>query len=376
MFFLRAPKEDLNMPKLRVRNELLFIVRRSAPVLLLSGFLFTSTPSQAQINLGPITVGAGIQTDFTHTQPATGGGGSSDDFSLDHARIYISGPVTDSIKFQFNTDYDSATNKIGIMDAVAEFKESPEFNIWVGRFLPPGDRSNLYGPFYSNQWGVYTDGIQDGYPFIFQGRDNGAMYFGDFAKKLKVSFGAFDGKTLTGDSKLLVASRVALDFWDSEEGWYQNGTYYGDKNVLAIGLANQEQSGHTASTLDFLMEKKLPNNGVVDIESEFSDYNRLGGYDGAFAKSHGGYGLGSYLFPKVVPIGKLNGKFQILGKFADAAFTHGGKLASYSQKTTEIDFSYIIKEFKARLMSFYRDTRFDRDHPNFWQLGLGLQIQM
>jgi hypothetical protein len=71
----------------------------------------------------------------------------------------------------------------------------------------------------------------------------------------------------------------------------------------------------------------------------------------------------------------LNGKFEILGKFADAAFTHG-KNPSYDQKTTEFNFNYVMKEFKARLMSFYRDTRFNREHADFWQLGLGLQIQM
>ena len=50
----------------------------------------------------------------------------------------------------------------------------PGFNVWSGRFLPPSDRANLYGPYYAHHWAVYTDGIQDGYPFIFQGRDNGA----------------------------------------------------------------------------------------------------------------------------------------------------------------------------------------------------------
>ena len=87
------------------------------------------------------------------------------------------------IKFMFNTDYNSVTNKIGVLDAVAEFDVAPEFNIWAGRFLPPSDRANLYGPFYAHEWSVYTDGIQDGYPFVFQGRDNGVMYWGDFAKK-------------------------------------------------------------------------------------------------------------------------------------------------------------------------------------------------
>ena len=55
---------------------------------------------------------------------------------------------------------------------------------------------NLYGPFYAHEWDVYTDGIQDGYTFVYQGRDNGAMYWGDFKAgiaKVKVAVGAFDG---------------------------------------------------------------------------------------------------------------------------------------------------------------------------------------
>ena len=339
----------------------------------LMGLLVAAMPSAAQINLGPVTVGAGLQFDYTHEQPT--GGSETDTFSLDHARIYISGPITDSISFMFNTDYDSTTNKIGVLDAVGQFTESPEFHLWVGRFLEPSDRANLYGPFYSNQWGPYNDGVQDGYPFIFQGRDNGVMYWGDFAKKIKVSAGAFDGKSSTGDPKVLVAARVQVDFWDAEDGYYLNGTYYGDKNLLAIGGATQVQSGHTASSIDFLLEKKLPNKGVVTIESEYTNYNRLGGYEAAYAKSQGAYGLGSYLFPKVVPIGKLNGKFQLLGKFAKADFTHGAT-PSYDQKTTEVNFNYIIKEFKARVMTFYRDTRFNREVKNFWQLGVGLQLQI
>src|SRR6185503_12224344 len=111
------------------------------------------------------------------------------------------------------------------------------------------------------------------------------------------SVGAFDGASLTGNPKVLGAARVQIDFWDPEAGYYLNGTYYGDKNLLAIGGATQVQSGKTASTVDFLMEKKLPNGGVVSIESEYSNYNRLGGYDSRYAKSQGAYGLASYLFP-------------------------------------------------------------------------------
>ena len=170
---------------------------------------------------------------------------------------------------------------------------------------------------------------------------------------------------------MIGAARVQIDFWDKEEGYYLNGTYYGDKNLLALGGATQVQDGHTATTVDFLLEKKLPSLGVVTVESEYGNYNRLGGFDGRYAKSQGAYALGSYLFPQKVGMGQ----FQLLGKFAKAEFTHGAG-ASYNQKTTEVNVNYVIKQFKARVMTFYRDTRFDKVRPNTYQIGVGLQIQM
>src|SRR5690242_18789177 len=347
------------MPRQKIRNVALFI----------AGFLLLAAPVWAQTEVGPVTVGAGLQTSFAHTQPHKSD--STDQLILNSVRLYVNGAAANNIKFMFNTEYDGGTNKIGILDAVGRVELSPKFNIWAGRFLPPSDRANLYGPYFSHEWAVYTDGIQDGYPFVYQGRDNGVVYWGQFAKKVKVSVGAFDGGSATGNSKILGAARVQIDFWDQEDGYYLNGTYYGDKNLLAIGGATQVQDGHTASTVDFLLERKLPNGGVVSIESEYSNYNRLGGYDAAYAKSQGAYVLGSYLFPKQVGVGK----FEILGKYAKAEFTHG-KNPSYNQKTSEVNFNYVIKQFNARVMTFFRDTRFNRDRHDFWQAGIGLQVQM
>jgi hypothetical protein len=352
------------------------MLRRCVPVLfLLLEFLVIAPPSRAQITLGPVTVGAGLQTSFEHTQ--TDGATDTNQFAVDHIRLYVNGPITDNIKFMFNTDYDSVTNKIGVLDAVAQFEFSPQVNVWVGRFLPPSDRANLYGPFYSNEWAAFTDGVQDGYPSVFQGRDNGVVYWGTFAKKVKVSAGAFDGGSATHNNKLLTAARIQIDFWDPEDGYYLNGTYYGDKNLLAIGGATQIKGGRTATTVDFLLEKKLHNAGVVTIESEYADYNRLGGYQATYAESQGAYGLASYLFPKVIPIGKFQGKFEILGKYAKADFTQATTpVPAFDQKTTEVNFNYVIKQFKARVMTFYKDTRFNKVEPDFWQAGVGIQLQM
>ena len=123
-------------------------------LLLLSGLLVLAPPSRAQVTLGPVTVGAGLRTSFVHTEPD--GGDSTDQFLVNDARLYVNGPVTDKIKFMFNTDYDGATDQVAVLDAVARFEFSSKFNIWAGRFLEPSDRANLYGPFYAHNWNVYT----------------------------------------------------------------------------------------------------------------------------------------------------------------------------------------------------------------------------
>lgn len=361
------------MTRRSVRIARTFIAGRCAPaLLLLLGFLVLPPPSRAQTNLGPVTVGAGLRTSFFHTEPDKGS--STDQFSLDDIRLYVNGPVTNKIKFMFNTDYSSSTNKVDILDAVARIELAPKFNIWAGRFLEPSDRANLYGPFYAHNWAVYQDAVQNGQVSVFQGRDNGVAYWGDFGKKVKVkiSAGAFDGGSAThgANPDVLGAFRVQLDFWDAEDGYYLNGTYYGDKNLLAIAGSNQVQSGKTASTADFLLERKIGGAGAFSIEAEYANYNGSGGYLPGAAKSQGAYVLGSYLFPK--PLGV--GKFEILGKFAKAE-SHGQKLF-VTQKTTEVDLSYVIKQFNARVMTFYKDTRFNRLTPNYWQLGIGLQIQI
>lgn len=361
------------MLRRRVRNERAFNARRCIPILLLlSGFLLLAPKSRAQIALGPVTIGGGLRTSYVNTEPD--GGNSSNQFLVNDARIYINGSVTDKIKFMFNTDYDGATDHVAVLDAVARIELAPQFNIWAGRFLEPSDRANLYGPFYAHDWNVYKDGIQNGQPSVFQGRDNGVAYWGDFGKtvKMKISGGVFDGRSADGNPDVIGAARVQFDFWDAESGYYLNGTYYGDKNLLAIGGSTQIQSGKTANNFDFLLEKKLPNGGAFSIESEYADYNGLGGYVPKSAKSQGAYVLGSYIFPKAVGIGK----FEILGKFAKAE-SFGQKL-SVAQKTTEVNLNYLIKQFNARIMTFYDDTRYNQASqvPNFWQIGIGLQVQI
>ncbi len=148
--------------------------RRFAPAALLPGLLLMAAPLYAQTP--SIAVGGGVRASYVHTDPDEGD--ATDQFPLDAVRLYVSGSATDNIKIMFNTEYNSVGNDVEVLDAAAQFAFSPKFNIWAGRFIPPSDRANLYGPFFASHWGVFTDGVQDGYPFIFQGRDNGMMYLG------------------------------------------------------------------------------------------------------------------------------------------------------------------------------------------------------
>ena len=330
-------------------------------------------------SLPPISVGGGLQSSFLHHR--SNEADASDHLRVNSLRLYLNGAATDTIKFMVNTDIDyggslgapnpGQNTRFKILDAVAQFEMSDTFNVWVGRFLPPSDRANLYGPFYAHHWGVYADGVQDGYPFIFQGRANGAAYWGQF-DKVKVSAGAFDGHSTTGISSLIGAGRVQVNFWDQEPGYYLNSTYYGEKNILAIGLAGQTQAeSGNAYSADLLMERKVPGGGAVTLEAEWARYDGLGGYDPRYVMNDGGYLLGAYLFPKRVG----PGQFEILGKYARARFREG-VTADYNQKTTEVDLNYIIRQFNARVMIFFKDTSYTAVQTDDFQVGVGLQIQM
>jgi hypothetical protein len=343
--------------------------------LLAAGFLLAAAPLGAQdAPLPPISVGAGVRTAYIHTDTDLDAIDATDRFLLDSIRLYINGPVTKNVKFTFNTEYDGANNHVNVLDAVARFELSDKFNVWAGRMLPPSDRANLYGPYYAHNWSVFTDGVQDGYPFVATGRDNGAMYWGQFGK-VKVAGGGFDGPSATGRNTVIGAARVMVDFWDPEPGYYLNGTYYGDKNILAVGGAGQVQGDdHKAYNVDFLLERKAGEGSAYTVEAEWAKYDGLGGYSGRYNTDDGGYVLGSYLFPKLGG----PGQWELLAKYGKARFREGITTidSDYDQKTTEINFNYVMKQFNSRVMMFYKDTRFDAVQTNFKQFGVGVQLQM
>jgi hypothetical protein len=335
----------------------------------------------ADDSLPPVSVGAGIRTSFENDSPS--GGKSTDDFDLNSIRLYVSGSITNNIKFTFNTEYTGDTggsddNKLEVLDAIARFEFSDELNIWAGRFLPPSDRANLHGPYYANEWSTYIDGVQDGYASIAVGRDDGVAYWGQFLNDmLSVNAGAFSIPSTFGTANIVWAERLQIDLWDPEKGYYLNGTYYGDKDILALAVAGQQLGKKDSEDVEFLMEKKLGEAGMISVQGEYAKYE-FGGYNGS--KSDGGFGLVSYLFPQVIGIGK----FEILAKYAKTTYDFddalGDYLGSVGQKTDIAEIGYIIKEFNARISLFYNKVQFDannfEDLKSYRVFGVGVQLQM
>ena len=139
--------------------------------------------------------------------------------------------------------------------------------------------------------------------------------------------------------------------------------------------AGQMQDGNKAYNGDFLLERKIPGAGAFSVEAELAKYDRLGGYSARYGTDQGGYVLASYLFP---PMAQMTGRLEVLGKFAKASFSNGLTAIDrdYDQKTTEFNFNYVIRDFRARVMFFYLQKDFSAVQANDKQVGVGFQVQM
>ena len=333
--------------------------------------------SAVDVTLPPVSVGAGLITSFDNENPqASGTASNTNRFLLDSIRLYLGGSITKEISLTFNTEYSQATNGVKVLDAFGHFEYSPQVNFWAGRFLPPSDRANLAGPYYADDWAPFAGGVADFYPSVATGRDNGLAYWGQFGI-VKVQAGLFDGPSASGaagsgagNNKLIKAVRIMADFWDPEPGYYLNGTYYGDKDILALGVAAQNQSGDTVDggtsggtglSVDGMLEKKLGDSGVVDLEGEYQHDN------GLINSSKGWSATAAYLFPQTVGIGKV----QVLGKYVDKT-THG--TVDVVGKSKELNLNYVIKGFNARFGVFYLES--DVVGGTAKTMGAKLQLQM
>lgn len=331
-----------------------------------------------------VSVGFGFITSYSSVEDAAANGNDrSNDFSLNSARLYLSGSFNKYIKGMLNTERSGGgEGNIEVIDANVQFQLTPEIAIWAGRFLSPSDRANMAGPYYSSGGGGgYWANVSSRYGWNggVIGRDEGVAFVGSFLEdKLAVSFGAFEGdnifrfsgaggtrldqrenstaaQTLGADDKLMYAGRVQVAFWDSEPGYYGTGNYFGAKDILTVGIAGRQKSDGAISTtavgdyssysIDFLMEKKNVGPGTLSLEAAYYDYDT----DKVFLAEEGdAYYVGAgYLFD--TPVGW--GKFMPFVR-------HQQFDADNNIKTerTDVGVNYVIEPYNALISAEYQKT--------------------
>jgi hypothetical protein len=339
-----------------------------------------------------VSIGFGMIGSYSSVEDAAANGKDrSNDFSLDSARLYLSGSFNKYIKGMLNTEKSGGGTggNWEIIDANVQFQLTPEVAIWAGRFLSPSDRANMAGPYYSMGGGYWANiASRYGWNGGIIGRDEGVAIVGSaMDNMIGYSFGAFQGDntfrfsginaqsesstaatTLGADDKLMYAGRLQVDFWDPEPGYYGTGNYFGAKDILAVGIAARQKSDGAISTsavgdyksysVDFLLEKKDVGPGTFSAEAAYYDYDT----DDVFLSEQGkAYSAGvAYLFNSKVGWGAFM-PFLRYQKFkAEGATSSAGVNTSTSDVDTkrfEIGTNYVIEPYNAMITAAYGDTK-------------------
>lgn len=382
----------------------------------LTGALLTASSLHAAgtIEFGDnqsVSIGAGARAGYNMVEDgAANGTDDSSSFSLQSARIYISGSANETVKFTFNTECQGcvfgedsgqagAGGNIDVLDAILQFELSPEFNVWIGRMLTPADRIEMNGPYYGLSWNQFTVPLlpsdQNGMNGAgLLGRDDGVTVWGATGK-FQYAVGLFDGVDSVAGSpnqedSLLFATRIAYNFlnMESNPGYYTSSTYYGGLGeIFTLGLSFQNQSDATGTAaepadfsaviLDVLYENPLESGGVITLEGELKSFDAQ--MTPAAAASCGAYCLfdgssyfatAAYLFPAA------DGKMRLQPYLRYNSNEPDGGVDS---DLTELGLNFIINGHNTRLNVNY--TSGDANLSGFAgadvdTLSFGVQVQI
>lgn len=389
--------------KFKLKNSLLM-----SAVLAASGVAASNAHAGATITFGEdqyVSVGFGSIGSFSSNEKAAADGGRSRNFTLDHARLYMSGSMNKYIKGMLNTERTGGSanggdSTVEVIDAVGIFQFTPEFSIWAGRHLSPSDRANMAGPFFAQGVGYWQNiASRYGWNGGVIGRDDGVTGVLELMDShLNLSFGAYEGSKIfrfsgvgaqesssAAKDRLMYAGRVQMNFWDAEPGYYGTGNYYGAKDILSVGLAARYKSdGAISSTdvgnyrmwsADFLLEKKDVGPGTVSVEAAYYNYDT----DKVFLAEEGrAYSAGlAYLFNQTVGWGKLQ-PFTRYQRFdADGATNNLGVNTSTSgidTKRFEVGVNYVMSAYNAMITAAYANNKVTGFSSNNG-INVGLQLQ-
>ena len=326
-----------------------------------------------------IKVGFGVRTSFRGNESGSeSSGGRTRDFLLDNARIFLSGRVNDKMTAVLSTDINNAQGwsfggngdgtGLRILDAAIDYQLFDKVAVKFGRFLPSTDRSNLSGPFFLNAWQFPWVQFTNGYYDVFQGRDDGVTLYGERGDDVQVkwSLGLFEGYDTAGvggDDNLWMVGRVVLNFLDPEDVYTNQSTYYGEKDIAALGFTFSNQNDahgggmdYTAWSMDALLETTLDGGGVATLEAAYYDRDHDDSTVGFGQQGEGYFLLGSYLFADSISIGDIEGRLQPSIRFQAA--DRDVSTAGDTDRSVDYSLNYIINGHNARVSLVFQDISY------------------
>jgi hypothetical protein len=149
------------------------------------------------------------------------------------------------------------------------------------------------------------------------------------------------------------------NFWEPEPGFYNSGTYYGKKDVLALGLAMfhqpdavgtaAEPSDYTGWNVDFLLEKNF-GWGTIDIEAAYYDYNNhKAAATGSLSDGQAWEAGFGYLYPEKIGWGQP----QFVSRWQQFDPTDNLTSAQFSKSKLELGLHYIIEGHNGMIALVY-----------------------
>jgi hypothetical protein len=277
-------------------------------------------------------------------------------------------------------NYD-VSGSAAVLDLIGRLELHDAFNLWVGRMLVPADRSGLSTEWSMSPW-LFPGQFFARQPSVGalqgpRGRSDGATLWGQFGGgTFKYYAGAFNLADPTRSP--LYSGRLSLSLLNPEPGYRNASTYYGSKDVLALGAGFQYQHDGWPSTdkdpntqlpvawadftelnFDLFFEKNLGAAGVVDVEGAF--HKIWGSYT---PESFSYFALASYLLPIEVGVGK----FQLLFRLQQAH----DRMTDDTDALADAQLGYIIDGLRARVALDYQYSKVQGQTGNAILLGLQL----
>ena len=329
---------------------------RLIPALLL-GVLLSAASSSAQSPPALPSVGAGVQTSYVHTSPEDGD--DTDTFPLNSVRLYVSGTAAPKIKFMFNTEYDG-DNHIGVLDAAAQFEISPKFNIWAGRFLPAERPRQPVRPVLLASLGRVHRRRPGRLSVRLPRPRQRRRCTGASSTRSRCRAASSTARRRPATSTMIIgAGRVQVDFWDT------GGRLLPERHLLR----RQEPARHRRRragagratrrprTSISCSRRKLPDGGAFTVESRVRQLQPAGRLRRALRHDEGAYVLGSYPLLRPWADRQVRDPRQVRqGELHQGPRRHRPGLQPEDHRG---QFNYVIKQFNARVMIFYKDTRFN-----------------